>query len=79
VIKVNLEKARQIGHDIRRKTREIEFGPHDALIAKQIPGAAEAAEAERQKIREKYAIIQSQIDSAQNVDSLLTIVKGMKS
>lgn len=77
MIKVNLEKARQIGHDIRRKTREIEFGPHDALIAKQIPGAA-AAEAERQKIREKYAIIQSQIDSAQNVDSLLTIVKGMK-
>lgn len=78
MIKVNLEKARQIGHDIRRKAREIEFGPHDALIAKQIPGAAAAAEAERQKIREKYAIIQSQIDSAQNVDSLLTIVKGMK-
>lgn len=65
MITINMSKAKAIGHDIRRAKREEEFAPLDAVIAKQIPGKdAQAAEAERQVIREKYAAIQSEIDAA---------------
>lgn len=65
MITINIDKAKAIGHDIRREKREEEFAPFDAIIAKQIPGKdAQAAEAERQAIREKYAAIQNQIDAA---------------
>ena len=65
MIIVNIDKAKAIGHDMRRKQREKEFEPLDAVIMKQIPGNdAQAAEAERQVIRDKYAAIQAQIDAA---------------
>jgi hypothetical protein len=65
MITINIDKAKAIGHDIRRAEREKEFAPLDAVIAKQIPGKdAQAAEAERQKIRDKYAVIQQEIDAA---------------
>jgi hypothetical protein len=56
-------KAKEVAHEIRRAKREEEFAPHDAALAKAIPGKAEAAEAERQKIRDKYAGMQTEIDS----------------
>lgn len=70
MININIEKARGIAHGIRRSAREREFAPHDALIAKQIPGQAEAAEAARVEIRERYVIVQQAIDGAVSLDEL---------
>ncbi len=68
---IDLTKAKNIGHDMRRAARAEEFAPHDAVIAKAIPGAdAVAAEAARQAIREKYATIQAQIDAATTPDEI---------
>lgn len=79
MIKINLNKARDITHTIRREARAEEFKPHDEIIAKQIPGAdAQAAEAARQAIRDKYAAIQADIDSAPGVNELKLIVDSMK-
>lgn len=65
MITINIDKAKAIGHDIRRAEREKEFAPLDAIISKQIPGKdAQAAEAERQAIRDKYAAIQQEIEAA---------------
>ena len=64
MIVINLEKAKNIGHELRRAARAEEFKPFDEAIAKQIPGQAEGAEAERQAIRDKYAAIQQNIDAA---------------
>lgn len=64
-IVINLTKAKAIGHDIRRAKRAEEFAPHDDIIAKQIPGAdAAEAEAARAEIRDRYAVMQIDIDAA---------------
>jgi hypothetical protein len=64
-IEVDLEKAKSIGHDIRRAKRAEEFQPFDEVIAKQIPGkSATEAEAKRQEIRDKYSEVQDAIDAA---------------
>jgi len=71
MIKVDLGKARLIAHERRRAARDKEFAPFDDIIAKQIPGvSAQQAEVERQKIRDKYAAIQTAIDAAQTPDSI---------
>jgi hypothetical protein len=65
MIIVNIDKAKAIGHEIRRKKREKEFAPLDEVIMKRIPGTAEQeAEAARQAVRDKYAVVQSNIDAA---------------
>ena len=65
MIVVNIDKAKAIGHEIRREKRADEFIPLDEVIMKRIPGTAEQeAEAARQVIRDKYAVIQAQIDAA---------------
>lgn len=73
MISINLDKAKAIGHDIRRAKRAEEFAPHDDIIAKQIPGA-DAAEAEvaRQAIRDKYAVVQDEIDAATASEEIKT-------
>lgn len=63
-IVIDVNKAKAIGHDMRRAARTEEFKPYDDAIAKQIPGQMEGAEAARQAIREKYAGIQQSIDAA---------------
>ena len=71
MININLNKAKDIGHNYRRFSRALEFSPHDDVIAKQIPGnAAATAEAARQAIREKYAVIQEKIDSANTPEEI---------
>lgn len=66
MITINLDKAKLIGHDIRRQKRAEEFAPLDEKIMKQIPGVDVAAvEAERQLIRDKYAEVQTAIEAAQ--------------
>jgi hypothetical protein len=79
MITINLNKARDITHTIRREARAEEFKPLDEIIAKQIPGAdAVAAEAARQAIRDKYTAIQADIDSAPGVNELKLIVDSLK-
>jgi len=68
LIKVDIEKYRAICHDKRRAARGSEFAPLD--IKATIPSEAAAAEAARQAIRDKYAAIQSQMDSATTVEEL---------
>lgn len=78
-ITINLTKAKDIAHDVRRAERAKEFAPHDEIIMKQIPGAdAEAAETARAAIRAKYNTIQTNIDAAANVAALTTIVNTIK-
>lgn len=77
---VNLERARPIAHERRRRMRAEQFAPHDAVIALQIPGAdAAAAEAAREAIRTRNAQAQTQIDQAASVADLeaaLAVAKG---
>jgi hypothetical protein len=64
-IEHDLDKCKEIGHDIRRAKRAEEFAPLDDVIAKQIPGKdSAAAEQARQAVRDKYADIQGAIDAA---------------
>jgi len=71
MITINLSKAKVIAHDKRRAARAEEFKPHDDVIMKQIPGKdAQAAEAARQVIRDKYAALQAAMDATTTVDEL---------
>jgi len=71
MIRINIDKAKAVAHDMRRAKRAEEFAPHDEVIAKRIPGTAEAdAEAARQAIREKYAVIQTEINAASTPDEI---------
>jgi hypothetical protein len=76
-VDVDLDKAKDIGHDIRRTQREVEFAPFDAIIMKQIPGnTAVEAEASRQAIREKYALIQDAINVAETTDEIKSALEA---
>ena len=61
-IVINIDKAKAIGHEMRRAARAEEFKPLD--VKATIPSEAAAAEAARQAIREKYAAMQTAIDAA---------------
>lgn len=84
MIKVNIEKAKDIAHELRRTARSEEFKPLDEIIMKQIPGTDfSEIEKERQAIREKYKDIQSSIESASSVeeikssiDEIITLIKS---
>lgn len=74
-LSINIDKAKDIVHDIRRAKRTSEFAPLDRLVT--IPGEAEAAEAARRAVREKYAAVQADIDSAPGVAELKLIVESL--
>lgn len=67
-IVINIDKAKTIAHDIRRAARSAEFAPLD--IKATIPSEAAAAEAARQVIRDKYAVMQTAIDAATTTDGI---------
>jgi hypothetical protein len=70
-VDVDLGKAKDIGHDIRRQQRAEEFKPYDDIIAKQIPGLdAAEAEAARVAIRDKYAAVQDAVNAAKTPDAI---------
>jgi hypothetical protein len=75
MITVNIDKAKAIAHDKRRAARAAEFAPLD--IKATIPSEAVAAEAARQAVRDKYAVIQSDIDSAPGVPELTLVVQSL--
>jgi len=77
MITININKAKAIGHDMRRAARAEEFKPHDEVIMKQIPGVdAQTAEAARQAIRDKYAVIQADIDAATTPEEIKAALEG---
>lgn len=70
-IVIDINKAKAIGHELRRAVRAEEFKPLDEALMKQIPGTDIAAiEAERQVIRDKYAAVQAAINAAQTTDAI---------
>jgi hypothetical protein len=75
MITVNIDKAKSIAHDKRRAARAAEFAPLD--IKATIPSEAMAAEAARQAVRDKYAVIQSDIDTAPGVPELTLVVQSL--
>jgi hypothetical protein len=70
MITINLDKAKNIAHDIRRAKRSEEFAPLD--IKATIPSEATAAETARQEIRDKYAAMQTEIDTAATPEEIKT-------
>jgi hypothetical protein len=77
MITINIDKAKNIAHDMRRAARAEEFQPHDEVIMKQIPGVdAQAAEAARQAIRDKYSAIQADIDVATTPEEIKAALGG---
>lgn len=73
MIRINIDKAKSIAHDVRRAKRAQEFAPLD--VKATIPTEAAAAEAARQEIRERYADMQTEIDAAQTPDELKAIIQ----
>lgn len=75
MITINIPKAKEIAHDIRRSTRAEEFSPHDEVIMKQIPGNDYTqAEAARAAIRTKYSEMQAAIDSAETIEEIKSVL-----
>ena len=72
MITIDINKAKEISHSKRRDARAAEFAPLD--IQATIPTLAEQAEAERQLVRDKYAAMQTQIDSATTAEELKAII-----
>lgn len=70
---IDINKAKAIGHDMRRAARSEEFKPLD--VQATIPSLAAQAEAARQVIREKYAAIQADIDAASTTDEIKEALK----
>ena len=68
MITVDMTKAKAIAHEKRRQARSKEFAPLD--IKATIPTEAEAAEAARQVVRDKYAAMQTAMDAATTPDEL---------
>jgi len=75
MIKVNIAKAQDIAHDMRRAARSAEFAPLD--IKATIPSEAVAAEEARAAVRAKYDEMQASIAAATDVAALKTIVEGL--
>lgn len=77
-VKPNLNAAKSLAHEFRRKKREEEFSPLDAVIAKKIPGNdLVKLEQDRQKIRDKYTDIQNTIDVTDDIETLSTLADSL--
>lgn len=66
------EVAKEVAHDLRRAKREEEFAPLDkaVVIATANPEALAEAEAARQEVRDRYAVIQTEIDACADCQAL---------
>ena len=76
MITVDMTKAKAIAHEKRRQARSEEFAPLD--IKATIPTEAEAAEAARQVVRDKYATMQTAMDAATTPDELKELLRRAK-
>jgi len=73
MITVDITKAKEIAHNMRRQERAAEFAPLDIKVT--IPAEADAAEAARAAIRTKYEVMQTNIDLAADVAALKTALE----
>lgn len=76
MITINLDKAKEIVHDKRRKQRDKEFAPLDVQVT--IPEISDKVELQRVEIRERYKKIQKQIDEIPTIERLKTIYKKLE-
>ena len=72
MIKIDINKAKEISHDMRRNKCAELFKPLD--IEATVPSLVANAEVQRQIIRDDFAIIQTEIDAAITVDELKGII-----
>lgn len=72
MITVSLVKARDVAHQLRRDARAAEFAPLD--IQATVPALSVQAEVARQAVRDKYAVMQEQIDAAQTVEEMKALL-----
>ena len=78
-ITINLDEAKLAAHVVRRKDRDEQFAPLDALMGAQIPGNDPAEiEAERVVIREADAIKQVAIDAATSIREVQDALYGVE-
>lgn len=68
MIKVDMTKAKEIAHEVRRNDRDAKMKPLD--VEATIPAKAEQAESQRQAVRDANSVVQSEIDSSTNTDEL---------
>lgn len=71
-IAVDMPKAKDVTHAKRRAKRALEMAPLD--IEATIPSKAAQAEAARQALRDKYAVMQTEIDAATTPEMLKAII-----
>ncbi len=71
-IATDLPKAKETAHNIRRAERAKEFQPLD--IEATIPAKAQEAENKRQLVRDNYAQMQADIDSAETPEEIKTVL-----
>ena len=76
MIKVNLEKAKEIANEKRRAVRNEKFAPLD--VKATIPAMATEAEAQRQVIRDEDAAIQAKIETVASADELVEVIKALE-
>ena len=76
MITINIDKAKTIAHDKRRRARSAEFAPLD--IKATIPSEAVSAEAARALIRTKYAEMQAEIDAATTINALTICITALE-
>lgn len=70
-IGINLDKAKAIAHNLRRQQRAAEFAPLDMAIAIRVSGMdPDVIEKEREAVREKYALIQEVIETAETPEEV---------
>jgi hypothetical protein len=78
VIKIDLAKAKEVAHGIRKADRDKQMEPHDKAIMMQIPGTPIIEiEAKRQVVRDENAVVQTNIDNAQDEVELKAAIADM--
>ena len=78
-IEIDLDKAKEITHNLRRAMRAEEFAPLDQTIAFRLPGTTiKETEKLREEVRDKYKEMQGAIDSAENAEQLKKILEIYK-
>ena len=78
-IEIDLDKAKEITHNLRRAMRAEEFAPLDQTIAFRLPGTTiKETEKLREEVRDKYAEMQEEIDLATDVEQLKVLLEAYK-
>lgn len=74
-VSVDIPKAKELTHEARRFARDGEMAPFDLKVT--IPDESAAAEAERVKLRKKYANLQTEIDASSTETALKSVMKKL--